>query len=91
MTLSLKPAGNAPTLKQSKFSVPGDRQVSWLLQWLKKALHAGPEESMVSSCSEWSIRYNCQSVCESLGHAVPHAPYLINFLFLSFFFFFFFC
>ena len=47
VTLSLKPAGNAPTLKQSKFAVAGDRQVSWLLQWLKKVLHSGPEESMV--------------------------------------------
>ena len=47
VTLTLKPAGNAPTLKTSKFAVPGDRTVSWLQQWLKKALHSGPEESMV--------------------------------------------
>ena len=48
--VSLKPAGNAPALTRSKFSVDADRQVSSIQQMLKKALKCEAEESMVSHC-----------------------------------------
>ena len=48
VTVSLKPAGNAPTLNKSKFLVERERTVGWLHQWLKKALKCDADESIVS-------------------------------------------
>jgi len=47
VTVSLKPAGNAPLLRQRKFLVERSRTVGWMLQWLKKTLKCEPEESVV--------------------------------------------
>lgn len=45
VTVSLKPAGNAPTLKQKKFLVEGVRTVAYIHQWLRKALKCEPDET----------------------------------------------
>ena len=47
VTVSLKPAGNAPLLRQRKFLVERSRTVGWMIQWLKKTLKCEPEESVV--------------------------------------------
>lgn len=48
VTVSLKPAGNAPLLRQRKFLVERSRTVGWMIQWLKKTLKCEAEESVVS-------------------------------------------
>ncbi|XP_064406907.1 ubiquitin-like protein ATG12 [Halichondria panicea] len=53
ITVSLKPAGDAPTLNKSKFLVESDKTVGWLHQWLRKAIKCEPDESTfvyVSQC-----------------------------------------
>ena len=47
VTVSLKPAGNAPLLRQRKFLVERNRTVGWMLQWLKKTLKCESDESVV--------------------------------------------
>ena len=47
VTVSLKPAGNAPTLNKKKFLVEGNRTMGWMHQWLRKNLKCEPDESMV--------------------------------------------
>ena len=49
VTVSLKPAGNAPLLNKKKFLVEGNRTVGWMHQWLRKNLKCEPDESMVRS------------------------------------------
>ncbi len=49
VTVSLKPAGDAPTLNKSKFLVESDKTVGWLHQWLRKAIKCEPDESTVST------------------------------------------
>ncbi len=48
VTVSLKPAGDAPTLNKSKFLVESDKTVGWLHQWLRKAIKCEADESTVS-------------------------------------------
>ena len=49
--VSLTPAGNAPVLKQKKFAVVRDRNVGWMMQWLRKQLKCEPADSVVSLVS----------------------------------------
>ena len=48
VVLSLRPVGNAPTLKSKKFAVEKTRDIAWLSQWLKSKLKCTDNESIVS-------------------------------------------
>ena len=47
VTVSLSPIGNAPVLKQKKFTVARERTIGWMNQWLRKNLKCDSAESVV--------------------------------------------
>ena len=47
VTVSLSPIGNAPVLKQKKFTVARERTIGWMKQWLRKNLKCDSAESVV--------------------------------------------
>jgi len=46
ITLLLKAVGDAPILKQKKWTVDGERTVAWLMVFLRKMLETDPSESL---------------------------------------------
>ena len=63
VTVSLKPAGNAPMLSKKKFLVERNRTVGWIHQWLKKHLKCEPDESIVSN---YHVYQNPMSICANV-------------------------
>lgn len=44
----LKPTGNAPIMKKKKWAVDANKQIGWIMEFIKKYLKLEAEEKLVS-------------------------------------------
>ena len=44
--VTLQPAGDAPIMKQRKYMVTRDKQISWILTFIRRYLKLQPQESL---------------------------------------------
>lgn len=44
----LKPTGNAPIMKKKKWTVDGDKPISWIAEFMKRYMKLEPHEKLVS-------------------------------------------
>lgn len=42
----LKPTGNAPIMKKKKWAVDADKQIGWIVEFMRKYLKLEPEEQL---------------------------------------------
>lgn len=45
----LKATGNAPIMKKKKWAVDAEKQIGWIMEFVKKYLKLEPEEKLVNS------------------------------------------
>ena len=43
----LKPTGNAPIMKKKKWTVDGDKPISWIAEFMKRYMKLEPQEKLV--------------------------------------------
>lgn len=48
MDILLKPTGNAPIIKKKKWTVDGDKKISWVIKFMRKYLKLESNEKLVN-------------------------------------------
>ena len=74
VTVSLSPIGNAPVLKQKKFTVARERTIGWMNQWLRKNLKCDSAESVVKSLHHVTCYYSHMTCFFSCSLCTSSSP-----------------